>query len=127
MTNLVRAGENDYAGVQRKLRAFAQALDEARETLAGIQRRMKTDAYLAMTTGGELAEADGDPRYVAMTSNVSVQLGGAAVQVRATMNAAESTATRARAAAAVHRAKYGRLDSIRRGRRTKTPKPGFFE
>src|SRR5213595_1647009 len=127
MTELAKtSGGNNYAGLQRKLHSFAQALDAASEALTGIHQRMKTNASLASETAQQLDEAHGDAKYVELTSNVSVLLGGAAVQARRTQTAANETASASREAATAHKQKYGRLDEIRRSRTTKTPKPGFF-
>jgi myosin-crossreactive antigen len=128
MTELAKtSGGNDYAGLQRKLTAFATALDAAAEALTGIHQRMTTNASLAQETAQQLGEAHGDAKYVELTSNVSVLLGGAAVQARRTQAAAEEAASASREAAAAHKKKYGGLDGIRRSRTTKTPKPGFFD
>lgn len=127
MTELARSESNDYASLQRKLRLFAAAMDAGCEALAKVQLDMKLKASLASVRAQQLDDADGDEKYVDLTSSVSTMLSGAAVATQRTRAAGEEAARAARHAAAAHRAKYGGLHGIRSSRKTKTPKPGFFE
>ncbi|WP_327419658.1 conjugal transfer protein TraB [Streptomyces sp. NBC_01233] len=127
MSDIARpSGDNSYAGLQRKLKTFAVALETASEALGKIQKDMRDHASLATATATQLGEAGGDERYVDLTDTVATLLGEAATQTQRTKSAADTGAAAARAAADTHRAKYGALDEIRTSRTTKTPKPGFF-
>jgi hypothetical protein len=119
-------GDNRYKAVQAKLAALARALDDAGQDLEALVRSTKANAKRAEDAARDIANAGLDPRFVELTSNVSVALGGAAVQVRKLQDTATETADLTHQARATHSKLYGALDDIRSNRREKTPKPGFF-
>jgi hypothetical protein len=63
---------------------------------------------------------------VELTNNVSLALGGAAIQVRRLHYTAQETVDLAYETKRTHSKLYGALDDIRSNRREKTPKPAFF-
>ncbi|MCZ9342943.1 conjugal transfer protein TraB, partial [Streptomyces sp. TRM76130] len=67
-----------------------------------------------------------DAKFVELTSNVAVALGGAGVQVKKLSDTAQETADLTHQTRRTHARLYGALDDIRSGRREKTPRPGFF-
>jgi hypothetical protein len=119
-------GDNRYKAVQAKLAALARALDDAGQDLEALVRSTKANAKRAEDAACDIANADLDPRFVELTSNVSVALGGAAVQVRKLQDTAQETADLTHQARATHSRLYQGLDELRSNRRVKTPKPGFF-
>lgn len=119
-------GDNRYKGVQRKLKAYTRALDATSNDLEQLQRRMRGRAARAEGVAQDVAHADLDRQFVYLTSQVSVALGGAAVELRKLVTTAADSAARAEAARRRHARLYGALDELRSSRRHRTPKPGFF-
>ncbi|MFI6881147.1 conjugal transfer protein TraB [Streptomyces sp. NPDC050400] len=118
--------DNTFKAVQHKVKAFASAMDNATLELEALQRSMQANASRSMDVARDIEAADLDRLFVELTNNVSVALGGAAVQVRALCDEAEDTKDLAHRAHQQHQELYGALDAIRSSRRLKTPKPGFF-
>jgi len=119
--------DNRYKAVQAKLAALGRALDDAGMDLEALVRSVQTNARRAEDAARDIANAELDPKFVELTSNVSVALGGAAVQVRKLHDTAAETADLTHTTRATHSKLYGALDDIRSNRREKTPRPGFFE
>ncbi|MFH8620135.1 hypothetical protein ACH4E8_34345 [Streptomyces sp. NPDC017979] len=119
--------DTSYTTLQRTLRTIAAAMENACDALADVQAVMKGNALFAAETAGLLDDADGDARYVEMTSAISTLLWGVVIDTRQTRDAAADVGSTAQEAAARHKSKYGPLDELRTTRSTKTPKPGFFD
>jgi hypothetical protein len=119
-------GDNRYKAVQAKLAALGRALDDAGVDLEALVRSVQRNAKRAEDVASDIANAGLDPKFVELTSNVSVALGGAAVQVRKLADTAAETADLTHQTRSTHSKLYGALDDIRSNRREKTPKPGFF-
>ncbi|MCX4650302.1 conjugal transfer protein TraB [Streptomyces microflavus] len=74
----------------------------------------------------DIANAELDRKFVEMTNQVSVALGGAAVEVRRLHETAQEVSGLAHDTRRTHARLYEGLDTVRSNRREKTPKPGFF-
>jgi hypothetical protein len=118
--------DNRYKAVQAKLSALGRALDDAGLDLEALVRSTKANAGRANDAARDIATAGLDPRFVELTSSVSVAMGGAAVQVRKLADTAQETADLTHAARGTHSRLYQGLDELRSNRREKTPRPGFF-
>jgi hypothetical protein len=119
-------GDNRYKAVQAKLKKLGNAMDDATLELEALSRSMQANANDAGDMARDIANADLDPKFVSLTSNVEAALVGAARQVRKLSGTAQETADLTHQARRTHSRLYGALDVIRSGRREKTPKPGFF-
>ncbi|NJP74141.1 conjugal transfer protein TraB [Streptomyces sp. C1-2] len=119
-------GDNRYKAVQAKLDTLGRALDDVGLGLEELMRSIKKNAKRAEDAARDVANADLDPKFVELTSNVAVALGGAGVQVKKLHDTAQETADLTHEAKRTHSKLYGVLDDIRSNRREKTPKPGFF-
>jgi phage protein D len=118
--------DHRYQAVQRKLKAFSQALDLSTGELEVLLRRMRTNAQRAENAATASAHADLDPKFVEMTNQVATALGGAATSARVLNESALEVSSSADAARQTHARLYGPLDDVRSGRPERTPKPGFF-
>lgn len=119
-------GDNRYKAVQAKLDTLGRALDDAGLGLEELVRSIKRNAKRAEDAARDVEGAELDPKFVELTSNVGVALGGAAVQVKKLYETAQETADLTHETRRTHSRLYGALDDIRSGRRERTPKPGFF-
>ncbi|OEJ22528.1 conjugal transfer protein TraB [Streptomyces subrutilus] len=120
------AGDHRYKTVQQKLKALAQAVDAAAVELETLQRSMRANATRAEGLAVDIANAELDRKFIEMTSQVSVALGGAAVEARKLGECAGEVSSLAHNARRSHARLYEGLDDIRSGRKERTPKPGFF-
>ncbi|MFB6756023.1 conjugal transfer protein TraB [Streptomyces sp. NPDC056353] len=118
--------DNRYKAVQAKLKTLASALDDAGLELEALVRSVKANAQRAQDVARDIGNAGLDAKFVELTSNVSVALGGAAVQVKKLSDTAQETADLTHQTRRTHSQLYGALDEIRSNRRERTPKPGFF-
>ncbi|AEY94217.1 putative TraB protein (plasmid) [Streptomyces hygroscopicus subsp. jinggangensis 5008] len=119
-------GDNRYKAVQRKLKMLARAMDTASGELAQLQRDMRQNAARAEGLAVDIANAELDRKFVEMTNQVSIALGGAAAEVRRLHETAQEVSGRTHAARRRHARLYEALDTVRSGRKERTPKPGFF-
>ncbi|MEU0034662.1 conjugal transfer protein TraB [Streptomyces sp. NPDC006333] len=119
-------GDNRYKAVQAKLDALGRALDDAELGLEELVRSVKKNTKRAEDAARDVANAQLDPKFVELTSNVGVALGGAGVQVKKLHDTARETADLTHETKRTHSKLYGALDDIRSNRRERTPKPGFF-
>ncbi|MEW2134619.1 conjugal transfer protein TraB [Streptomyces sp. NPDC005435] len=122
----VADGDNRYKAVQAKLDALGRALDDAGLGLEELMLSIRKNAKRAEDAACDVANADLDPKFVELTSNVGVALGGAGVQVGKLHDTAQETADLTYETKRTHSKLYGALDDIRSNRREKTPRPGFF-
>ena len=122
----VADGDNRYKAVQAKLDKLGRALDDAGLGLEELVRSIRKNAKRAEDAARDVDNADLDPKFVELTSNVSVALGGAGVQVKKLYETAQETADLTHETKRTHSKLYGALDDIRSNRREKTPRPGFF-
>src|SRR3954452_6754220 len=122
----VADGDNRYKAVQAKLDALGRALDDAGLGLEELVRSIRRNAKRAEDAARDVDNAELDPKFVELTSNVSVALGGAGVQVKKLHDTAQETADLTYETKRTHSKLYGALDDIRSNRREKTPRPGFF-
>lgn len=122
----VADGDNGYKAVQAKLDALGRALDDAGLGLEELVRSIRKNAKRAEDAARDVDNAELDPRFVELTSNVGVALGGAGVQVKKLYETAQETADLTHETRRTHSKLYGALDDIRSNRREKTPRPGFF-
>ncbi|MCX5055087.1 conjugal transfer protein TraB [Streptomyces sp. NBC_00474] len=118
--------DNHYKAVQAKLVKLARSMDDATLELEGLRRSMQANATRCEGVARDIANAELDKLFVDLTNNVSVALGGAAIQVAKLQVTAEETADLSRDTRWQHSELYGALDDIRSGRRVRTPRPGFF-
>ncbi|MFH9016095.1 conjugal transfer protein TraB [Streptomyces sp. NPDC017943] len=119
-------GDNHFKAVQQKLKALGKAMDSSKLELEALLRGMRLNAERAEGLANDIANADLDAKFVEMTNQVSLALGGAAVEVRRLHESAEEVAGLAHDTQRRHARLYEALDTIRSGRRERTPKPGFF-
>ncbi|MFF8960796.1 conjugal transfer protein TraB [Streptomyces sp. NPDC014894] len=119
-------GDNRYKAVQAKLDALGRALDDAGLGLEELVRSVRRNAKRAEDAARDVANAGLDPRFVELTGNVGVALGGAGAQVKKLHDTAQETADLTHETRRTHSRLYGALDDIRSNRREKTPRPGFF-
>ncbi len=122
----VADGDNRYKAVQAKLDALGRALDDAGLGLEELVRSVRRNAKRAEDVARDIDNAGLDAKFVELTSNVAVALGGAGVQVKKLSDTAQETADLTHQTRRTHARLYGALDDIRSGRREKTPRPGFF-
>ncbi|MEV6549237.1 conjugal transfer protein TraB [Streptomyces sp. NPDC051597] len=122
----VADGDNRYKAVQAKLDKLGRALDDAGLGLEELVRSIRKNAKRAADAARDVDNAELDPKFVELTSNVSVALGGAGVQVKKLYETAQETADLTYETRRTHSNLYGALDDIRSNRREKTPRPGFF-
>ncbi|MFF4534249.1 conjugal transfer protein TraB [Streptomyces sp. NPDC001407] len=118
--------DNRYKAVQAKLNKLAKAMDDATLDLEGLRRSMQANADHTDNVATDIANADLDPKFVALTSNVALALVGAAREVRKLSDTAQETADLTHQARRTHSTLYGALDDIRSNRPEKTPRAGFF-
>jgi len=119
-------GDNRYKAVQNKLDKLGKAMDDATLELEGLRRSMQANATRTEDDARDIENAGLDPRFVELTNNVAVALGGAAIQVRRLHDTAQETTDLTHETKRTHSKLYGALDDIRSNRREKTPRPGFF-
>ncbi|MEU2564851.1 conjugal transfer protein TraB [Streptomyces longispororuber] len=119
-------GANHFKAVQQKLKKLNTAMDLAGSELETLLRRMRQNAQRAEGLAVDIANAELDRTFIEMTNQVSVALGGAAVEVRKLHETAQEVSGLAHDAQRRHARLYEGLDTIRSGRKERTPKPGFF-
>lgn len=119
-------GDNRYKTVQHKLKTLSRAMDHAGDELQALLLGMKSNAQRAEDLAVAIANAELDPRFVEMTNQVSLALGGAAVEVRNLHETAQDVSGLAHDTQRTHQRLYQALDDLRSSRRERTPKPGFF-
>jgi DNA repair ATPase RecN len=119
-------GDNRYKAVQNKLKTLGKAMDMAHNELEALLRGMRMNAQRAEGLAVEIANAELDRKFVEMTNQVAVALGGAAVEVQKLNETAQEVSGLAHDARRTHARLYEGLDTVRSGRKERTPKPGFF-
>ncbi|MEV7317305.1 conjugal transfer protein TraB [Streptomyces microflavus] len=119
-------GDNRYKAVQQKLKTLGTAMDMAGTELEVLLRGMRMNAQRSEGLAVDIANAELDRRFVEMTNQVSVALGGAAAEVRKLHETAQEVSGLAHDTRRTHARLYEGLDTVRSNRREKTPKPGFF-
>jgi hypothetical protein len=119
-------GDNRYKAVQHKLKTLGRAMDMAGNELEMLLRGMRMNAQRAEGLAVDIANAELDRKFVEMTNQVSIALGGAAVAVQQLHESAQDVSGMAHNAQRTHARLYEALDTVRSGRRERTPKPGFF-
>ncbi|MER5509338.1 conjugal transfer protein TraB [Streptomyces sp. NPDC002766] len=119
-------GDNRYKMVQLKLKSLGSAMDLAKNELEALLRGMRTNAQRAESLAVDIANADLDRKFIEMTNQVAVALGGGAVEVRKLHDTAQEVSGLATDTRRTHARLYEGLDTIRSGRTERTPKPGFF-
>ncbi|MFD9511291.1 conjugal transfer protein TraB [Streptomyces mirabilis] len=119
-------GDNRYKAVQHKLKTLGTAMDLASNELEALLRGMRTNAQRAERLAVDIANAELDRKFIEMTNQTSVALGGAAVEVRKLHETAQEVSGLAHDARRTHARLYEGLDNIRSSRKERTPKPGFF-
>ncbi|MFC8247577.1 conjugal transfer protein TraB [Streptomyces chartreusis] len=127
MSNLATTdGDNTFKAVQQKLKTLGTAMDLAGDDLVTLLRGMRMNAQRAEGLAVDIANAELDGKFIEMTNQVAVALGGAAVEVRKLHETAQETSGLAHDTRRTHARLYEGLDDIRSSRRERTPKPGFF-
>ncbi|GHH55567.1 conjugal transfer protein TraB [Streptomyces candidus] len=119
-------GDNRYKAVQQKLKALGRAMDLATNELQTLQRDMETNARRSEGLAVDIANAELDRTHIEMTNQVSVALGGAAIEVKKLHETAQEVSGQAHDTRRTHARLYEGLDDIRSSRKERTPKPGFF-
>ncbi|MFF4137978.1 conjugal transfer protein TraB [Streptomyces mirabilis] len=112
--------------MQQKLKVLGQAMDLASNELEALLRGMRTNAQRSESLAVDIANAELDRKFIEMTNQVSVALGGAAVEVQKLHATAEEVSGLAHDTRRTHARLYEGLDDIRSSRRERTPRPGFF-
>ncbi|MGW3981283.1 conjugal transfer protein TraB [Streptomyces mirabilis] len=119
-------GDNRYKAVQHKLKTLGTAMDLASNELEALLRGMRTNAQRAEGLATDIANAELDRKFIEMTNQVSVALGGAAVEVKKLHETAQEVSGLAHDTRRTHARLYEGLDTVRSSRKERTPKPGFF-
>ncbi|MEV4872862.1 conjugal transfer protein TraB [Streptomyces syringium] len=119
-------GDNRYKAVQHKLKTLGTAMDLAGNELEALLRGMRMNADRAEGVAVDIANAELDRKFVEMTNQVSVALGGAAVEVQKLHATAQEVSGLTHDARRTHARLYEGLDDIRSSRKERTPKPGFL-
>jgi DNA repair ATPase RecN len=119
-------GDNRYKAVQDKLNTLGKAMDMAKSELETLLRGMQMNAQRSEGLAVDIANAELDRKFIEMTNQVSVALGGAAVEVKKLHETAQEVSGLAHNARRTHARLYEGLDTVRSGRKERTPKPGFF-
>ncbi|MEU6300022.1 conjugal transfer protein TraB [Streptomyces erythrochromogenes] len=119
-------GDNRYKSVQQKLKTLATAMDLAGNELEVLLRGMRTNAQRSEGLAVDIANAELDRKFIEMTNQVSVALGGAAVEVKKLHETAQEVSGLAHDTRRTHARLYEGLDDLRSSRPEQTPKPGFF-
>ncbi|MGW3269049.1 conjugal transfer protein TraB [Streptomyces sp. NPDC001056] len=119
-------GDTRYKAVQHKLKTLGQAMDLASTELEALLREMRTNAQRAEGLAVDIANAELDRKFIEMTNQVSVALGGAAAEVQKLHETAQEVSGLATDTRRTHARLYEGLDTVRSGRPERTPKPGFF-
>lgn len=119
-------GDNRYKAVQQKLKTLGTAMDLASTELEVLLRNMRTNATRSEGLAVDIANAQLDRKFIEMTNQVSVALGGAAIEVRKLHETAQEVSSLAHDTRRTHARLYEGLDTVRSGRKERTPKPGFF-
>ncbi|MER6393929.1 conjugal transfer protein TraB [Streptomyces sp. NPDC001523] len=119
-------GDNRYKAVQHKLKTLATAMDLAAGELEALLLSMRTNAQRSEGLAVDIANAELDRKFIEMTNQVSVALGGAAVEVKKLHETAQEVSGLAHDARRTHARLYEGLDDLRSSRKERTPKPGFF-
>lgn len=119
-------GDNRYKAVQQKLKTLGTAMDMASNELETLLRNMRMNATRSEGLAVDIANAELDRKFIEMTNQVSVALGGAAVEVRKLHETAQEVSGLAHDTRRTHARLYEGLDDIRSSRKERTPKPGFF-
>ncbi|MFI1502629.1 conjugal transfer protein TraB [Streptomyces platensis] len=119
--------DNRYKAVQAKLDRLGKALDDAGVELDGLHRSMQGNAKRTDGVATDVENADLDPKFVDLTTNVATALVGAARSVKTLSGTAQETANLTHTTRRAHSKLYGKLDDIRSNRREKTPRAGFFD
>ncbi|GGP80396.1 conjugal transfer protein TraB [Streptomyces melanogenes] len=119
--------DNRYKAVQAKLDKLGKTMDDAAVELEALRRDIKANATHTQGVSGDIAHADLDPKFVTLTDDVAVALGGSAAAVKNLGATAQEIVTLTYQAKGTHSKLYRGLDEIRSNRREKTPKPGFFD
>ncbi|MFE5096653.1 conjugal transfer protein TraB [Streptomyces sp. NPDC056638] len=119
-------GDNRYKAVQQKLKTLGTAMDLASNELEALLRGMRMNAQRSEGLAVDIANAELDVKFIEMTNQVSIALGGAAVEVKKLHETAQEVSGLAHDVRRTHARLYEGLDTIRSGRKERTPKPGFF-
>ncbi|MET8615845.1 conjugal transfer protein TraB [Streptomyces misionensis] len=119
-------GDNRYKAVQHKLKTLGQAMELAEGELGTLLLGMQRNADRAGELAVAIANAELDRTFVEMTNEVAIALGGAAAEVHRLHDAATEVSGLAHDARRTHARLYEGLDTVRSGRKERTPKPGFF-
>ncbi|MEV7471522.1 conjugal transfer protein TraB [Streptomyces kronopolitis] len=123
----VRAdGDHRYKAVQAKLGRLGKSLDDASVELEVLHRSMQGIAKHTDGVATDVDNAELDPKFFDLTTNVATALVGAARSIKTLSATAQETANLTHKARRVHAKLYGPLDDIRSNRREKTPRAGFF-
>ncbi|MGP3633849.1 conjugal transfer protein TraB [Streptomyces sp. 24-1644] len=119
-------GDNRYKAVQNKLKTLATAMDLAAGELEALLLSMRTNAQRSEGLAVDIANAELDRKFIEMTNQVSVALGGAAVEVKKLHETAQEVSGLAHDTRRTHARLYEGLDDLRSSRPERTPKPGFL-
>ncbi|MFB7745387.1 conjugal transfer protein TraB [Streptomyces sp. NPDC056132] len=119
-------GDNRYKAVQQKLKTLGTAMDLASNELEALLHSMRTNAQRSEHLAVDIANAELDRKFIEMTNQMSVALGGAAVEVKKLHETAQEVSGLAHDTRRTHARLYEGLDTIRSSRKERTPKPGFF-
>ncbi|MFF9870160.1 conjugal transfer protein TraB [Streptomyces sp. NPDC013953] len=118
--------DHRYKAVQNKLKTLGTAMELAGNELEALLGEMRRNAQRAEGLAVDIANAELDRKFIEMTSQVAVAVGGAAVEVQKLHATAQEVSGLAADARRTHARLYEGLDTIRSGRKERTPKPGFF-
>ncbi|MFG2844205.1 conjugal transfer protein TraB [Kitasatospora sp. NPDC048296] len=123
---VVGDSDHSFEAVQHKLQVVIEAMAAANGHLEGLDRRKRATATEASNLASGIADAELDEVFVEMTQEVATAEGEAAKAVRAMLRAAQLAEKSAIEVKRAHARHYGALHRVRKGRKWRTPKPGFF-
>ncbi|WP_328758039.1 conjugal transfer protein TraB [Streptomyces sp. NBC_00271] len=118
-------GEARYTALQRKLKGFAEDMDQAKVLLDLLATRVGQNATRAGSVSRRAAETEFDRKPVELAMAVATALGGVATDGARLVEKAGEVAAKAHRTQVTHQKRYERLHTVRQ-RRERTPKPGAF-
>ncbi|MFB7900639.1 hypothetical protein ACFC1B_30535 [Streptomyces xiamenensis] len=115
-----------YESLQRLLGALYRLLTEGEPEVERIRQATKDLADRAVQLAIDIDNADLESSHVTLTENTGLDLMDAHRAMKLMSGVARELATEAYEVKVRHEQLYSALHEVRKGRREKTPKPGFF-
>ncbi|WP_369265807.1 hypothetical protein [Streptomyces harbinensis] len=115
-----------YESVQRLLGELHRLLTEGEPEVERIRQATKDLADRAVQLAVKIDNADLESSHVNLTEDTSLDLMDAHRAMKLLSGVSKQLATEANEVRVRHQQLYSALHEVRKGRREKTPKPGFF-